>query len=61
MLFYSVLFIFPSSPVTLAFTGSVYTSGTAISSGIVEPLLLIGALYGRVVGLVVLDLGNALG
>eukprot|EP00052_Salpingoeca_macrocollata_P012564 m.97626 g.97626 ORF g.97626 m.97626 type:complete len:836 (-) comp18538_c0_seq4:53-2560(-) len=37
------------------FVGACWAAGTAVSSGLVVPMLLIGGCYGRIVGLMVLD------
>ena len=52
---WQVLIIF----VVVLFTISVLTSGTAIPSGIVVPLLLCGACVGRIIGLLVLAISEA--
>ena len=51
---WQVLMIF----VVVLFTISVLTSGTAIPSGIVVPLLLCGACVGRIIGLLVLAISE---
>lgn len=40
------------------FALACWTAGTAISSGIVVPMLLIGALYGRILGRVMVDIAG---
>ncbi|KAI7836469.1 hypothetical protein COHA_009686 [Chlorella ohadii] len=43
------------------FLGAAWTAGSAISSGVFVPMLLIGACIGRLVGLVVVDIAAAHG
>eukprot|EP00051_Salpingoeca_urceolata_P010072 m.122720 g.122720 ORF g.122720 m.122720 type:complete len:922 (+) comp16573_c0_seq4:343-3108(+) len=43
------------------FLGACWAAGTAVSSGLVVPMLLIGACYGRMIGMVASDLATEWG
>jgi chloride channel 7 len=43
------------------FLGAAFAAGSAISSGLFVPMLMIGAVIGRVVGVATVDVGSALG
>jgi chloride channel 7 len=59
----SEAFGFPTLFVFLVayFMLAVVTAGSTISSGLVVPMILIGATYGRIVGLAIYDMGAFLG
>lgn len=54
---YAALFVM----LILYFVGAVLAAGSAVSSGVFVPMLLIGACVGRIVGLITVDIFAAHG